>query len=83
MGPRRSCRSAGGGLHDLSGDFRFQDDAGTPNTGIGKATLLDAGAYEFQGMSVPVLDPDFNMDMSVDAFDVTDLLQAIADFPTP
>ena len=45
---------AGGGLFDLAGAPRFQDDPGTPNTGIGLGSLLDCGAFEFQGSSPPL-----------------------------
>jgi hypothetical protein len=36
---------------DLSGAPRLHDDPGTPNLGIGSGGALDAGPYEFQGVS--------------------------------
>jgi hypothetical protein len=34
---------------DVSGQPRFRDDTGTPDTGLGLAPIVDIGAYEFQG----------------------------------
>jgi len=38
---------------DLAGDPRFHDDTGVPDTGNGTAPIVDMGAYEFQGTSIP------------------------------
>ena len=45
--------AAGGGLTDIDGAFRYFDDPGIFNTGVGTTTQLDAGAHEFQGASPP------------------------------
>ena len=41
----------GGGPVDLAGAFRYLDDPGVFNTGVGATTQLDCGAFEFQGES--------------------------------
>ena len=76
---------AGGGLLDLAGASRFADDPGTPNTGLGASTLLDCGAYEFQGSSPPPAACPGDLDGDGDT-DLSDFGRFAADFgcvPTP
>jgi len=40
-----------GVYRDLGGDPRYAEDVGTVDTGSGILTILDIGAYEFQGLS--------------------------------
>lgn len=75
--------AAGGGPLDLSGAARSNNDAGTPDTGSGAFAFLDAGAFEYQENTPTPNTADYNDDLLIDIFDVTDLLQAIADFSMP
>ncbi|MEL7473172.1 MAG: GC-type dockerin domain-anchored protein [Planctomycetota bacterium] len=43
--------NAAGGLLDLAGAGRYNNDPGTPDSGVGAFTFLDMGAYEFQGQT--------------------------------
>jgi hypothetical protein len=56
---------------DLDGNPRFQDDPATIDTGLGRAPIVDMGAFEFQSP----LDPaDLDEDGDVDGFDLALLL---------
>jgi predicted outer membrane repeat protein len=58
---------------DLDGHPRFVDDPATVDTGLGRAPIVDMGAYEFQ----PPFDPaDLDEDGDVDGFDLALLLGA-------
>ena len=70
----------GGSPLDAAWGARTNNDAGVADTGIGPFAFLDAGAYEFQGNSPRLMDADFNMDGSVDFFDLLDLLALIDAF---
>ncbi|MEM1423912.1 MAG: hypothetical protein AAGH64_07900 [Planctomycetota bacterium] len=69
---------AGGGITDLARASRTNDDRGTPNTGTGLVSFLDAGAFEFQGRSLEPADGDLNGDGLIDFFDLGVLLNLIA-----
>ena len=68
---------AGGGLFDLAGGARFNNDAGLPDTGSGPFLFLDAGAFEFQDNTPNPIDADFNNDGNVDNVDIIDLADLI------
>ena len=69
--------SASGGLFDLAGNARFNNDAAFPDAGSGPFLFLDAGAFEFQGNSPNPIDADFNNDGDVNNEDITDLVDLI------
>ncbi|MEM9082931.1 MAG: hypothetical protein AAGB34_04980 [Planctomycetota bacterium] len=75
-------QNAGGGILDLAGNDRTNNDLGTVDTGTGVFAFLDAGAYEFQGSSAQ-RNPDYNTDTFVDIFDITDLQQDVENFNAP
>ncbi|MEO1128264.1 MAG: right-handed parallel beta-helix repeat-containing protein [Planctomycetota bacterium] len=77
--------AASGDLHDLGGAPRFQDDPGVFNTGITSSTLLDAGAFEFQGASpVQAVCPgDLDNDGDTDLNDFTILASDFGCVPMP
>jgi hypothetical protein len=62
-----------GVTEDLDGHRRFVDDPGTLDTGLGRAPIVDMGAYEFQ---LPFGPADLNEDGDVDGFDLAMLLGA-------
>jgi hypothetical protein len=75
----------GGGLIDLAGAFRLQDDPGVFNTGIGATTQLDCGAYEFQGNSPSQAQcpGDLDSDGDTDLGDFTILASDFGCIPAP
>ncbi|MEO1128636.1 MAG: hypothetical protein AAFX05_02890, partial [Planctomycetota bacterium] len=77
--------NAGGGDIDLAGSFRYWDDAGTPNTGIGATNILDCGAFEFQSTSPPQAQcpGDIDGDGDTDLEDFTILASDFGCVPTP
>ena len=58
---------------DLDGNERFVDDPSTADSGMGKAPIVDMGAFEYQGLTCP---GDFNDDSTVDTIDLLQLLGA-------
>ncbi len=54
---------------DLDGNDRLRDDPATPNTGVGAATYLDMGAYEFLSGSPKLARADLDQDGDVDMKD--------------
>jgi hypothetical protein len=65
---------AGGGIEDLNGDFRFNDDPSTSNSGsIG--SVLDAGCYEHQTLLADTsCEGDANGDAVIDVNDISYVL---------
>ncbi|MEQ8850173.1 MAG: hypothetical protein RIB32_00150 [Phycisphaerales bacterium] len=60
------------GFLDIEGNNRFQDDTGTPDTGVqsGFGGTADIGAFEFQGTTVPCpADCDGNGTLNLDDVD--------------
>lgn len=57
---------------DLDGNPRFQDDAASPDTGVGPAPIADLGAYELQ--APPTCPGDANSDGLVNFADITSVL---------
>jgi hypothetical protein len=58
---------------DLDGNPRFVDDPATIDTGLGRAPIVDMGAFEFQ---LPLDPADLDEDGDVDGFDLAILLAA-------
>ncbi|MEM7623943.1 MAG: right-handed parallel beta-helix repeat-containing protein, partial [Planctomycetota bacterium] len=50
------------GSFDYYFENRFRDDTGTPDTGLGSGSIVDIGAAEFQGTTVPSCTADTNGD---------------------
>jgi len=65
-------------LSDIYGSTRFADDAGTPDTGVddGLGLIVDMGAAEFQGTTIPPCIADFTGDGILDFFDISAFLNA-------
>lgn len=62
--------AVGGGLFDLAGAARSNNDSGVADTGSGPFTFLDVGAYEFQGHTPPSCPADQNGDGAVNSTDL-------------
>ena len=62
--------AVGGGIFDLAGADRTQNDAGTADSGSGVFTHLDAGAYEFGGCTSSACAADINGDGVIDTADL-------------
>lgn len=76
--------TAGGGLFDLNGDVRIRDNLGTANTGSGRVTYLDIGAFEFAGTSgTPTVAPDLDGDGDVDSGDFALFVQCFGGSNNP
>ncbi|MEO1128638.1 MAG: hypothetical protein AAFX05_02900 [Planctomycetota bacterium] len=75
----------GGMSLDLAGAFRYSDDTGTFNTGVGPTSILDSGAYEFQGNSPAQgqCPGDLDSDGDTDLGDFTILASDFGCAPSP
>ncbi len=67
-----------GAEFDFLGNPRFLDDAGTPDSGLGDAPIVDRGAYEFQGQTSCAA--DLNGDGEIN---LADLNIVLANFGQP
>ncbi len=66
--------AAGGGLLDLAGTARVNNDPGVADTGLGPFSCLDVGPYEYQDATPGACAADLNGDGQINASDLALIL---------